>query len=56
MMKWVFENGYRRYEWKCNAENLRSRKSAQRLGHLMRECLGKCQLASAKTEILPGLQ
>ena len=32
MMKWVFENGFRRYEWKCNAENLRSRKAAQRLG------------------------
>ena len=32
MMKWVFENGYRRYEWKCNAENIRSRKAAQRLG------------------------
>jgi len=32
MMKWVFDNGYRRYEWKCNALNLRSRNSAQRLG------------------------
>ena len=32
MMKWVFENGFRRYEWKCNAENLHSRKAAQRLG------------------------
>jgi RimJ/RimL family protein N-acetyltransferase len=29
----VFENlGYRRYEWKCNAENLPSRRAAQRLG------------------------
>jgi RimJ/RimL family protein N-acetyltransferase len=32
MMGWVFENGYRRYEWKCNALNLKSRAAAQRLG------------------------
>jgi hypothetical protein len=32
MMEWVFENGYRRYEWKCNALNIKSRKAAQRLG------------------------
>ncbi len=32
MMKWAFEAGYRRYEWKCNALNLGSRKAAQRLG------------------------
>mgnify|MGYP001184191641 FL=1 len=32
MMKWVFDNGYRRYEWKCNAFNLKSRKAAQRIG------------------------
>ena len=32
MMKWTFENGYRRYEWKCNALNLKSRYAAQRLG------------------------
>ena len=32
MMKWVFDNGYRRYEWKCNALNLKSRRAAQRLG------------------------
>ena len=32
MMQWAFDNGYRRYEWKCNALNLRSRNSAQRLG------------------------
>ena len=31
-MKWAFDNGYRRYEWKCNALNRRSRNSAQRLG------------------------
>lgn len=32
MMKWAFEQGYRRYEWKCNALNMRSRAAAQRLG------------------------
>lgn len=32
MMQWVFEAGYRRYEWKCNAQNQASRRAAQRLG------------------------
>lgn len=32
MMKWAFEAGYRRYEWKCNARNAKSRGAAQRLG------------------------
>ncbi len=32
MMKWAFEAGYRRYEWKCNALNMTSRRAAQRLG------------------------
>ncbi|WP_375229807.1 GNAT family N-acetyltransferase [Roseobacter sp. S98] len=32
MMQWAFENGYRRYEWKCNALNVPSRRAAQRLG------------------------
>jgi hypothetical protein len=32
MMQWVFEAGYRRYEWKCDALNRRSRRSAQRFG------------------------
>ena len=32
MMKRVFELGYRRYEWKCNALNAPSRAAAQRLG------------------------
>ena len=31
-MNWAFENGYRRYEWKCNSLNKNSRKAAQRLG------------------------
>ncbi len=32
MMGWAFEAGYRRYEWKCDAANKRSRRAAQRLG------------------------
>ncbi len=32
MMDWAFANGYRRYEWKCNALNMASRRAAQRLG------------------------
>jgi RimJ/RimL family protein N-acetyltransferase len=32
MMEWAFAAGYRRYEWKCNALNMASRRAAQRLG------------------------
>ncbi|MBT3931479.1 MAG: GNAT family N-acetyltransferase [Rhodospirillaceae bacterium] len=32
MMRWAFEAGYRRYEWKCHSLNLPSRVAAQRLG------------------------
>ena len=32
MMEWAFDAGYRRYEWKCNAGNLASRRAAQRYG------------------------
>jgi RimJ/RimL family protein N-acetyltransferase len=32
MMEWAFEAGYRRYEWKCDAFNMPSRRAAQRLG------------------------
>lgn len=32
MMGWAFGAGYRRYEWKCNARNLASRRAAERLG------------------------
>jgi RimJ/RimL family protein N-acetyltransferase len=32
MMDWAFAAGYRRYEWKCDALNMPSRKAAQRLG------------------------
>ena len=32
MMRWAFDAGYRRYEWKCDALNHMSRRAAQRLG------------------------
>lgn len=32
MMKYAFDAGYRRYEWKCNALNTPSKATAQRLG------------------------
>lgn len=32
MMGWAFGAGYRRYEWKCDARNLPSRRAGQRLG------------------------
>ena len=32
MMDWAFSAGYRRYEWKCNALNIPSRRAAERLG------------------------
>lgn len=32
MMKWAFDAGYRRYEWKCDALNQPSRRAAQRFG------------------------
>jgi RimJ/RimL family protein N-acetyltransferase len=31
-MDWAFRAGYRRFEWKCNALNLRSRRAAERYG------------------------
>ena len=32
LMKWAFESGYRRFEWKCDAANAASRRSAERFG------------------------
>ena len=32
LMKWAFEAGYRRFEWKCNAANGPSRRAAERFG------------------------
>jgi len=32
LIEWAFEAGYRRFEWKCNALNIASRRAAERLG------------------------
>ncbi len=32
LMKWAFEAGYRRFEWKCDAANIPSRRAAERFG------------------------
>ena len=32
LMRWAFETGYRRYEWKCDALNAPSMRAAKRLG------------------------
>lgn len=32
LLRWAFASGYRRLEWKCDADNARSRQSAQRMG------------------------
>ena len=32
MSRYAFDLGNRRYEWKCNAENLASRRAAERYG------------------------
>jgi len=32
LMEWSFNAGYRRFEWKCDAANLPSRRAAQRFG------------------------
>ncbi|MGI9391668.1 MAG: GNAT family N-acetyltransferase [Boseongicola sp.] len=32
LMKWSFAAGYRRFEWKCDAANLPSRRAAERFG------------------------
>jgi RimJ/RimL family protein N-acetyltransferase len=34
MIGWAFDAGYRRFEWKCDALNLPSRRAAERLGFL----------------------
>ena len=56
MMQWAFENGYRRYEWKCNALNLKSRREQlSGLGFLMKVFSGRQQLLNLATEIQLGL-
>ncbi|MGB1238297.1 MAG: GNAT family N-acetyltransferase [Pseudomonadales bacterium] len=38
MMKRVFDTGYRRYEWKCDALNAPSKRAAERLGFSYEGC------------------
>ncbi|MDA0998186.1 MAG: GNAT family protein [Proteobacteria bacterium] len=42
MMRRVFELGYRRYEWKCDNANARSRRSAERLGFTFEGVFRQC--------------
>ncbi|MEM6387682.1 MAG: GNAT family protein [Pseudomonadota bacterium] len=32
LLQWAFQAGYRRFEWKCDASNLPSRRAAERFG------------------------
>lgn len=32
LMQWAFDAGYRRFEWKCDAANIPSRRAAERFG------------------------
>jgi RimJ/RimL family protein N-acetyltransferase len=41
MMRRAFETGYRRYEWKCDALNARSRSAALRLGFTFEGVFGQ---------------
>ncbi|MGD1927119.1 MAG: GNAT family N-acetyltransferase [Paracoccaceae bacterium] len=47
MMKWSFEAGYRRYEWKCNDLNAPSRRAAQRLGFSYEGVFRQAQITKA---------
>ena len=44
----VFGLGYRRFEWKCNARNIASRRAAQRSGSPMRGCSGRRRWSGAQ--------
>jgi RimJ/RimL family protein N-acetyltransferase len=54
MMDWAFRAGYRRYEWKCNALNLASRRAAQRLGFSFEGVFAITWWSRAATAIRPG--
>ena len=49
MMRWAFENGYRRYEWKGIALNIDSRRAEQRLGF-------SCEVTSRQALIVKDRQ
>ena len=48
MMRWVFEAGYRRYEWKCNALNAPSRRAAQRYGFSFEGVFRQAQIVKGR--------
>ena len=54
MMKHAFELGYRRYEWKCDVLNAKSRAAAERLGFTLRESSGKPRCTRGGTGTPPG--
>jgi len=51
----VFSLGYRRFEWKCNALNIPSRRAAQRFGFLLRACFAITWWSRDATGTRPGL-
>jgi RimJ/RimL family protein N-acetyltransferase len=48
MMRHAFELGYRRYEWKCNALNVPSRRAAERLGFLFEGLFRQAMIAKGR--------
>lgn len=48
MMRYAFELGYRRYEWKCNALNVPSRRAAERLGFLFEGLFRQSMIAKGR--------
>ena len=48
MMKWAYEAGYRRYEWKCNALNAPSRRAAQRYGFSFEGVFRQAQIVKGR--------
>jgi len=49
MMERVYDAGYRRYEWKCNALNAPSRASAMRLGFSFEGVFRQATIAKGRT-------
>jgi RimJ/RimL family protein N-acetyltransferase len=53
----VFDDlGYRRLEWKCNALNAASRRSAERLGFTFEGVFRKHQIVKVETETPLGMR
>ena len=54
MMRWAYEAGYRRYEWKCNALNMPSRRAAQRLGFSYEGTFRQAQITKGRPRTRRG--